>query len=87
MKPYLTPRQLQVVRLISLGCTNDQMAAILGISRSTVDNFRHEAKEKFGTDKIALLTRLAIMHGFTSQDDKLTESEQLKSGRSGDGWN
>jgi DNA-binding CsgD family transcriptional regulator len=87
MKPYLTPRQKEIVRLISLGCTNYEMADILKIAPSTVDNHRTSAMEAMGTDKAALLVRLALKHRFTSQNDKLTASEKRKSGRKNDGWN
>ena len=42
---------------------------------------------KLGTDKVALLTRLAIKHRVTSMSDKLTTAEKRKSGRKNDGWN
>lgn len=87
MKPKLTPRQIQVVRLTSLGCTTQEMAAILGISDSTADNHKAAAMKVMGTDKAALVARLAIKHKFSSLDDKLTATERRKSGRKNDGWN
>lgn len=87
MKPYLTPRQEEIVRLISLGCTNHEIADILDLSPSTVDNHRSRAMESLGTDKAALLTRLAIKHRFSSSTDKLTRTEKRRSGRKNDGWN
>ncbi len=42
---------------------------------------------KLGTDKAALLTRLALKLKITDQNDKLTAAEQRKSGRKNDGWN
>jgi DNA-binding CsgD family transcriptional regulator len=87
MKPYLTPRQYQIVRLISLGCTNHEAAAILGISVDTADNHRSSAMAALGTDKAVLLTRLAIKHRISSLKDQLTQAEKRKSGRKNDGWN
>ena len=87
MKPQLTPRQKEVVRLISLGCTNDEAAAILGLSPATVDNHKSRVMRKLGTDKSVLLTRIAIKYRFTSMKDQLTRSEKRKSGRKNDGWN
>jgi len=43
MKPHLTPRQTEIIRLVSLGCTNDEVGAILKISPSTVDNHKTRA--------------------------------------------
>jgi DNA-binding NarL/FixJ family response regulator len=87
MKPYLTPRQAEIVRLVSLGCTNDEMADILGLAPSTCDNHKAAAMRALGTDKATLVTRLAIKHRFSTLNDKLTRSEKRKSGRKGDGWN
>ncbi|MCA9231565.1 MAG: response regulator transcription factor [Planctomycetales bacterium] len=87
MKPYLTPRQLEIVRLVSLGCTNEEIASILDISPSTVDNHKTRAMSVLGTDKAVLLTRLALKYRFTSMKDQLTKAEIRKSGRKNDGWN
>ena len=87
MKPHLTPRQKEVIRLISLGCTNEEAAAILGLSPATVDNHKTRAMRALGTDKSVLLTRLALKYRITSMKDELTRSEKRKSGRKKDGWN
>ena len=83
----LTPRQRQIVRLVSLGCTVGEIAAILKLSPSTVDNHRARAMAVLGTDKAALVTRLAIKLKVSSLSDRLTASEKRRSGRSRDGWN
>lgn len=87
MRTVLTPREREVVRLVSLGCTVKEAAAILKLSPSTVDNHKWRAMTKLGTDKIALLTRLAIKMRLTSISDKLTAVEKRRSGRKKDGWN
>jgi DNA-binding CsgD family transcriptional regulator len=87
MKPHLTERQTEVLRLVSLGCTNEEIALILGIATSTADNLRAAAMIAFGTDKAALVTRLALKYRITSLKDKLTPAEKRKSGRKRDGWN
>ena len=86
-KPYLTPRLQEVVRLISLGCSNIEIANILDLAVSTVDNHRSAIMREFGTDKAVLVTRLAIKHKFTKLNDKLTLAEKRRSGRKQDGWN
>jgi DNA-binding NarL/FixJ family response regulator len=85
--PKLTERQSEIVRLISLGCTNEEIACILDLSPATVDNHRARAMKSLGTDKAALVTRLAIKMRITSMKDQLTRSEKRKSGRRNDGWN
>jgi hypothetical protein len=42
---------------------------------------------KLGTDKVALLTRVALKRRITSLKDRLTATEKRRSGRKGDGWN
>jgi len=83
----LTPRPRQVVRLISLGCTVDEIAAILDVAPNTADNQRARAMRTLGTNKAALLTRIAIKYGISSINDRLTLAEKRRSGRKRDGWN
>ena len=87
MRVQLTQRHRQVVRLLSLGCTVKEAAKILEISPSTVDNHKTAAMARLGTDKLALLTRLAIKLRVTTLSDKLTPREKRASGRKNDGWN
>ena len=85
--PKLTPREKEIVRLASLGCTRIEIGKILKIAPPTVDHHKARAMAKLGTDKAALLTRLAMKLKVTSMNDKLTPAEKRKSGRKGDGWN
>jgi DNA-binding NarL/FixJ family response regulator len=87
MAVHLSERQTEVVRLLSLGCTVKEAAKVLKLSPSTVDNHKNTAMARLGTDKAALLTRLAIKTRITSLSDKLTTAEKRKSGRKNDGWN
>ena len=87
MAIYLTPREKQIVRLLSLGCTVIEAAKILKVSPSTVDNHKTRVMAKFGTDKTVILTRLALKFRLTSMKDKLTLTEKRRSGRKRDGWN
>jgi DNA-binding NarL/FixJ family response regulator len=72
---------------VSLGCTTEEAAEVLGLAPSTVDNHKSRAMMLLGTDKAALLTRLAIKFKISSLSDQLTRSEKRKSGRKNDGWN
>lgn len=87
MASLLTPKEKQIVRLASLGCTVRETAKILGIASTTVLGHKLHAMAKLGTNKTALLTRLAIKAKVRSKTDKLTPAEKLKSGRKDDGWN
>ena len=77
----LSPRQLEMVRLTSLGCTSHEIAAILGMSRWTVENHQFQAKERLGVSKASLLTRVAIKYKISPLDDALTKSELRKLAR------
>ena len=86
-KVHLTPREQEILRLVSLGCTVKEAAAVLDVAPSTADNHKARLMAKLGTDKAALLTRLAIKMGVSSMTDKLNDKEKRMSGRSHDGWN
>ncbi|WP_425399985.1 response regulator transcription factor [Aeoliella sp.] len=83
----LTNREREVVRLISLGCSTEEAAKILGVSTPTADTHRTNAMRKMGVRKVALVTRLAIKHRISSMKDTLTTAEKRKRGRKKDGWN
>jgi len=87
MTVNLTEREQEVVRLISLGCTVKEAARVLKLAPSTVDNHKSRAMAKMGTDKVALVTRLALKHRITTMKDVLTAVEKRRSGRKNDGWN
>jgi DNA-binding NarL/FixJ family response regulator len=59
----LTPRELQVVKLIAEGYTSDEIAEALVISRKTVDHHRARILDKLGMRNGAELTRYAIRRG------------------------
>ncbi|WP_297036678.1 LuxR C-terminal-related transcriptional regulator, partial [Thermogutta sp.] len=83
----LTPRERQVIRLISLGCSVKEAAAILKLAPSTVDNHKSNAMKKLGVNKLPLVTRMAIKLGISRLNDRLTPLEKRRSGRKNDGWN
>jgi DNA-binding NarL/FixJ family response regulator len=59
----LTPRELEVVKLIAEAHTNDQIAALLDISRKTVERHRENILAKLGMRDRVELTRYAIRRG------------------------
>ena len=59
----LTPRELEIVKLIAEAHTNDEIAEMLVISKKTVERHRANMLEKLGmTDRVEL-TRYAIRRG------------------------
>jgi DNA-binding NarL/FixJ family response regulator len=59
----LTPRELEVVKLVAEGYTSDEIAGMLFISRKTVDRHRANILEKLGMRDRVDLTRYAIRRG------------------------
>jgi DNA-binding NarL/FixJ family response regulator len=59
----LTPRELEVVKLIAEAWTSDRIALELGISRRTVDRHRENILAKLGMRDRVELTRYAIRRG------------------------
>jgi DNA-binding NarL/FixJ family response regulator len=59
----LTPRELEVVKLVAEGHTSDEIAGMLFISRKTVDRHRANILDKLGMRDRVDLTRYAIRRG------------------------
>ncbi len=63
----LTNRERQVLKLISEGKSNKEIAAILFISVRTVQHHRANMMKKLNVKKIADLVKYAIRKGYTSE--------------------
>src|SRR3954451_4606165 len=59
----LSPRELEVVKLIAEGLTSEEIGEQLFISRKTVDRHRENVLEKLGMRNRVELTRYAIRRG------------------------
>ena len=59
----LTPRELEIVKLVAEGYSSDQIAEELVISRKTVEHHRSHVLEKLGMRDRVELTRYAIRRG------------------------
>ena len=59
----LTPRELEVTKLIAEGQTTDEIAQTLVISKKTVERHRSNTLEKLGMHNRVELTRYAIRRG------------------------
>ncbi|HKS07056.1 MAG TPA: response regulator transcription factor [Gemmatimonadaceae bacterium] len=66
----LTPRERDVLRGISAGRTNKEIASAHGISHRTVETHRENIMRKLGIHTVAGLTRYAIDHGLTTENEK-----------------
>lgn len=59
----LTPRELEVLRFVAEGRTNQEIADLLVLSIKTVQAHRANVMEKLGLHDITQLVRFAIKHG------------------------
>jgi DNA-binding NarL/FixJ family response regulator len=61
----LSPRELQVLRLVAEGNTSKEIATILELGLQTVRSYRKTMMKKIGVNNIAGLTQLALSAGLT----------------------
>lgn len=59
----LTPREIQILKLVVSGLTNKQVAAHLKLSVRTVEAHRENMMRKLNAHNVADLTRYALAHG------------------------
>ena len=57
----LSPRQKEVMHLVAEGLSNKQIAARLGISPRTVENYRAWVMERLGAANVADLVRKVLL--------------------------
>ncbi len=61
----LSPRELQVMRMIAEGKTSKEIAVQLNLGLQTVRGYRKTLMHKLNVNNIAALTQLALAHGLT----------------------
>lgn len=59
----LTKRELEVLRLVALGYTQQEIAEELGVSSKTVETHKSNIMEKLNTKKRSTLVKYALAHG------------------------
>ena len=64
----LTPREMEVLRLVAEGRTNHEIADQFVVSIKTVQSHRANVMEKLGLQDITHLVRFAIRHKLISED-------------------
>jgi len=62
-KPALSAREIQVLKLITEGMRNKEMADVLNVSTKSVETYRARLMSKLGCDGVAELVRYAIREG------------------------
>lgn len=67
MQQYLSPRERQVVALVTTGVTNKEIAYRLGISPKTVTNVLTRVFEKTGAQSRTQLAVQVVQAGFLAR--------------------
>src|SRR5436189_73018 len=60
---HLTPRQIEVLRLVARGMSNNEIAETLFLSRRTVHAHLRSIFHKLGVGHRSAATRYAVQHG------------------------
>jgi DNA-binding NarL/FixJ family response regulator len=61
----LSPRELQVLRLVAEGKTSKDIAGLLNLGLQTIRSYRKTMMKKLGVNNVAGLTQLALASGLT----------------------
>jgi DNA-binding NarL/FixJ family response regulator len=61
----LSPRELQVMRLVAEGKTSKEIATLLDLGLQTVRSYRKTMMKKLGVTNVAELTQIALASGLT----------------------
>lgn len=62
----LTPRQLEVLKLLADGLSTKEVAQQLGISPKTVETYRAQLMQRLGVQDLVGLVRFALFNGISS---------------------
>lgn len=69
MEPQLTPREVEVLKLIVAGNTNKEIASLLNVGLTTVISHRKNLTEKLGFRSVSALTVYAVSHGLIKMEE------------------
>ncbi len=61
----LSPRELQVLRMVAEGKTSKEIAVVLDLREQTIRSYRKTMMKKLGVNNVAGLTQLAVSTGLT----------------------
>jgi DNA-binding NarL/FixJ family response regulator len=64
-----TPRENEIIQLLSVGKSNKEIAALLQISARTVETHRSKIMLKIGVHSLAELVHYALRHGLTTEQE------------------
>ena len=59
----LSPKELEVLQMVTSGYSNVQIAAAMGVATTTIDSYKERIKGKFGLDTIVECVAQAVQSG------------------------
>ena len=59
----LSPKELEVLQMVTSGYSNAQIAAAMGVATTTIDSYKERIKGKFGLDTIVECVAQAVQSG------------------------
>lgn len=62
----LSPKELEVLQLVTSGYSNSQIASALGVATTTVDSYKERIKNKFGLDSLVECVAHAVAQEMVS---------------------
>jgi DNA-binding NarL/FixJ family response regulator len=71
----LSPRELQVMRLVAEGRTSKEIAGLLDLGLQTVRSYRKTLMRKLGVNNVAGLTQVALAAGLTHFPTSASEGQ------------
>jgi DNA-binding NarL/FixJ family response regulator len=74
----LSPREMEILRYVTLGSSNQEIAYILGISHQTVKNHMTSILRKLDVQDRTQAAVYAIAHGWVRMDDALGDRNEDK---------
>jgi len=75
----LSPRELQVLRLVAEGNSSKDVAVLLNLGLQTIRGYRKTMMKKLGVNNVASLTQIAIANGITEVQAEISGVETLPS--------
>jgi len=66
---HLTPRELEVMEMVTNGKSNKEIASSLGVSSKTVEAHRARVMEKMEAESLADLVKMAIVANMSQAED------------------
>lgn len=69
LEEILTSKELEIMKLVSDGDTDQEAATKLGVSKKTVSNLKASIKDKLNIERNSSMTKIALKYGLIKYDE------------------